>query len=258
MKILAVDDHQLTRQTLDVYLGRYGYEVLTAASGAEALATLEVTTVDLVILDLGLPDIDGLAVCRAIRQRPGYTPVLMLTARDSVDDELAGFDAAADDYLRKPAQLPVLLARVRALQRGILRTATTELVRFAGGEELDLRSRQVRRDGRVVRLAPRSFDLLTWFVEHPGRVWSKQQLIDYVWGCADPPVYSTVEWHVSQIREALGDLGRPRYLLTRPHEGYLLVAEALRPAQSDPPAGPARTVALGSRADPMPREVPPR
>ncbi|MHB2022282.1 MAG: response regulator transcription factor [Mycobacteriales bacterium] len=226
MRILAVDDHQVTREALDVYLGRHGYQVSTASSGAEALAALEVSPIDLVILDLGLPDMDGLAVCQEIRRLPRYTPVLMLTARDSVDDELAGFAAAADDYLRKPAPMPVLLARVRALERGILRTATTDVVRLSEDVELDLRSREVRRGGDTVRLGRRAFDLLTWFLEHPGRVWSKQQLIDYVWGGEAPPVYSTVEWHVSRIREALGDTGRePKFLITRPTHGYLFRLE---------------------------------
>lgn len=223
MRILAVDDNVATREFLDVLLGRHGFSVRTAGSAAEALGVIDSEPIDLVILDLWLPDRDGLALCREIRARPRYVPVLMLTARDQVGDELAGFAAAADDYLRKPAEPEVLLARIRALQRVGRSGPTRETVQLSGGIQIDLRARELSRAGRVVPLGRRSFDLLVWFAEHPGRWWSKRQLVDYVWGGEDPPVESTVEWHINQIREALGDTGRElRYLQTRARVGYLM------------------------------------
>ncbi|HVA59537.1 MAG TPA: response regulator transcription factor [Mycobacteriales bacterium] len=225
MRILAVDDHPPTLEFLDIYLGRHGYDVLTAASGTEALSLLDRQGVDLVVLDLGLPDIDGLAVCRELRRRPGYLPVLMLTARDTVADELSGFAAAADDYLRKPVLPEVLLARVRALER---RAVTRDVLRLVEGFELDLAMRELRRAGERVRLTPRSFDVLRFLCEHPGRLWSKNQLLFHVWGADGPADPSAVEWHVARIREALGDSGREfRFVLTRPHEGYVMPREVV-------------------------------
>lgn len=228
MRILVIEDNPAAREAIDVYLGRHGYQVVTAATGAAALAALDAAPHDLAILDLALPDMDGLALCRTLRARAGQLPILILTGRAGVEDELAGFAAAADDYLRKPAALPVLLARVRALARRAKFSGTADLVRLTGGVEIDLRAREVRRDGRAVRIGPRTFELLLWFVEHPGRVWSKPQLVDYVWGGERAPVHSTVEWHVSRIREALGDTGKvPRYLVTRPMHGYVMRADAV-------------------------------
>jgi DNA-binding response OmpR family regulator len=229
VRILAVDDHRPTLEFLDGFLGRHGYQVVVATTGTEALQLVDRERVDLVILDLRLPDIDGLTVCRELRERTEYLPVLMLTARDTTEDEIAGFDAAADDYVRKPVDPQVLLARIQALQRLAWRTRTKDTVALVDGIEVDLAMRCIRRpDDRDVRLRPRAFDLLVFLLEHPGRVWSKRQLLTYVWGDEGAATGSAVEHHIAAIRAALGDTGNEwRYVLTRGKEGYLLPREVL-------------------------------
>jgi DNA-binding response OmpR family regulator len=226
VRLLVVDDHPPTLEFLVDYLTEDGHQVYAAATGSEALAVAGRQHLDLVVLDLSLPDLDGLAVCRRLRAVPGRPPVLVLTARGGIDDELAGFAAAADDYVRKPVDPDVLLARIAALHRRASGGAG-EVVRLVGGVEVDLALREVRRAGVRQPLGPKSFDILAFLVSHPGRVWSKRQLLDQTTD-GDLPDPDAVEWHVARIREALGDTGRHlRCLLTRPKVGYLVPREAV-------------------------------
>ena len=227
MRVLVVDDHRPTLEFLDGYLSGHGHRVLPADSGTQALTVAEEQAVDAVVLDLGLPDVDGLAVCRALRRRRGQLPILMLTARDRRDDELAGFAATADDYVRKPVDPPLLLARLTALHRRSQAQLGETTLRLIGGVEVDLGLREVRREGVRQPLGPKSFDVLAVLVTNPGRVWTKAQLLERAWG-DDLPGSQAVEWHISQVRGALGDTGRQlRYVLTRPRVGYLMPRDVL-------------------------------
>jgi DNA-binding response OmpR family regulator len=181
---------------------------------------------DLVLLDVGLPDLSGLEVCREIRRLPDYVPVVMLTGLDSRDDELRGFEVKADDYVTKPVVPETLLARIRAVLR-LAAAAHDGHVVSLGEVEVDLRAREVRRDGRPVPLGAKEFDLLAFLVEHPGQVFGKTQLLAQVWGPEFDGDPHTVESRVSQLRLAVEDNpNRPVHLHSRRGVGYYLTIEA--------------------------------
>ena len=184
MKILVVDDERAVRESLRRALELEGYEIELAGDGGEALATLggDEPQADAVILDVLMPGVDGLEVCRRLRATGNHVPVLMLTARDEVENRVAGLDAGADDYVTKPFALEELLARVRALLR---RTADTD----GGGEvlsfadlQLDLGTREVRRGGRLIELTRTEFALLELFLRNPRQVLTRSIIFERVWG----------------------------------------------------------------------------
>jgi two-component system, OmpR family, response regulator MprA len=198
--ILVVDDDAPIRRMLDRTLSAEGYEVETAADGGQALAAVERSAPDLLVLDVGLPGVDGLAVSRRLRAKGLAVPVLMLTARDSVPDRVAGLDAGADDYLVKPFATEELLARVRALlRRG---KSPEELLAF-GDLTLETSTRAAQRAGRTLTLSEREADLLALFLRNARRVVSREQAIAEIWqGDATPNV---VDRYVSNLRRKLGD-----------------------------------------------------
>ena len=198
--ILVVDDDAPIRRMLDRTLSAEGYEVETAADGGQALAAVERSAPDLLVLDVGLPGLDGFAVSRRLRAKGLAVPVLMLTARDSVPDRVAGLDAGADDYLVKPFATEELLARVRALlRRG---KSPEELLAF-GDLTLEASTRAVQRAGRTLTLSEREADLLALFLRNARRVVSREQAIVEIWqGDATPNV---VDRYVSNLRRKLGD-----------------------------------------------------
>lgn len=198
--ILVVDDDAPILRMLGRTLAAEGYRVETAADGGEALAAVERSTPDLVVLDVGLPGLDGLAVCRRLRGKGLATPVLLLTARDAIADRVAGLDAGADDYLVKPFATDELLARVRALlRRG---TEPEELLAF-GDVTLYAGTRTAHRAGRPVPLSPREADLLALLLRHSRRVVSREQAVAQLWqGAATANV---VDRYVSNLRRKLGD-----------------------------------------------------
>jgi two-component system, OmpR family, response regulator MprA len=198
--ILVVDDDAPIRRMLDRTLSAEGYEVETAADGGQALAAVERSAPDLLVLDVGLPGVDGLAVSRRLRAKGLAVPVLMLTARDSVPDRVAGLDAGADDYLVKPFATEELLARVRALlRRG---KSPEELLAF-GDLTLETPTRAAQRAGRTLTLSEREADLLALFLRNARRVVSREQAIAEIWqGDATPNV---VDRYVSNLRRKLGD-----------------------------------------------------
>jgi two-component system response regulator MprA len=198
--ILVVDDDAPIRRMLDRTLSAEGYAVETAADGGEALAAVERSTPDLLVLDVGLPGVDGLAVSRRLRARGLAVPVLLLTARDSVPDRVAGLDAGADDYLVKPFATDELLARVRALlRRG---KAPEKLLAFAD-LMLDPATRAVQRGGTALSLSEREADLLALLLRNARRVVSREQAVAEIWqGDASANV---VDRYVSNLRRKLGE-----------------------------------------------------
>jgi two-component system response regulator MprA len=198
--ILVVDDDAPIRRMLDRTLSAEGYAVATAADGGEALAAVERSTPDLVVLDVGLPGVDGLSVSRRLRAKGLAVPVLLLTARDSVPDRVAGLDAGADDYLVKPFATEELLARVRALlRRG---KAPEELLAFAD-LTLDPMTRAAQRGGSTLALSEREVDLLALLLRNARRVVPREQAINEIWqGDASANV---VDRYVSNLRRKLGE-----------------------------------------------------
>jgi DNA-binding response OmpR family regulator len=202
-KIMVVEDEPNIGALVRTYLQRSGYDVLWVRSGEDALAELRRHPISLVVLDIGLPGIDGFEVCRRIG---GEVPVIMLTARDDVPDRVAGFEVGADDYVSKPFSPRELTARVKAVLRraGAGGGAGEEPVIALGPITLSRTAREVRVDGREVELTQREFDLLEYLLRHPGQVVTRDQLLESVWGFLSPGETRTVEVHVAQLRKKLG------------------------------------------------------
>ena len=198
--MLVVDDDADVRDSLRRALGYAGYEVATAVNGAEALKSVAKSPVDLIILDVLMPMLDGLGACRALRDRGDGTPVLVLTARDTVDDRVAGLDAGADDYLVKPFGLAELLARIRAVLRRV--RPGGEVLRH-GPLTVDLRTRKVTVDGRPVALTPKEFDILECLASDPGRVMTRQEILESAWDAHWYGPTKVLDVHVAALRRKL-------------------------------------------------------
>ena len=219
VRVLVVDDDAAVRQSLSTALGRDGYEVLAADSGGAALAHMAATSVDAIVLDVAMREPNGLEVCRRLRSRGDRTPILMLTARDLVDDRVAGLDAGADDYLAKPFALAELRARLRALLRR--NAASAEQLSY-GDLVLDLAAARVTRGGREVPVTRTEYLLLELFLRNPGRVLSHSQIFQAVWGY-DFGLRSHNLWvYMSYLRAKLEAAGEPRILHTVRGLGYVL------------------------------------
>jgi DNA-binding response OmpR family regulator len=201
-RVLVVDDEDHILELARLYLSREGYQIETVADGSQALARFGQVKPDLVVLDIMLPNLDGLTICREIRKQ-SQVPIIMLTARDEVTDKVVGLELGADDYLTKPFHPQELVARAKALvRRARLEPDQPRLVR-AGRLEVDLERHEVRfGDGRV-QLRPKEFDLLALLARHPGRVFQRSELLDLVWGYDFPGYTRTVDVHVQQLREKL-------------------------------------------------------
>ena len=221
MKILVVDDERAVRDSLRRALELQGYEVDLAGDGAEALARLESNgQVDAVLLDILMPGIDGLEVCRRIRRSGNQIPVLMLTARDAVDDRVAGLDAGADDYVVKPFALDELLARVRALLRRVSPTGV-DVLRFAD-LELDTGTREVRRGGDKIELTRTEFNLLELFLLNPRQVLTRSIIFERVWGYDFGFASNSLDVYIGYLRRKTEAGGKPRMIHTVRGVGYAL------------------------------------
>jgi two-component system, OmpR family, response regulator MprA len=221
MKILVVDDERAVRESLRRALELQGYEVELASDGAEALERLNGNgQPDAVVLDILMPGIDGLEVCRQLRGRGNSVPVLMLTARDAVGDRVAGLDAGADDYLVKPFALEELLARVRALLR---RTspATDGVLRF-GDLELDVGTREVRRGEDHIDLTRTEFNLLELFMVNPRQVLTRSIIFERVWGYDFGFASNSLDVYIGYLRRKTEAGGKPRLIQTVRGVGYAL------------------------------------
>jgi two-component system, OmpR family, response regulator MprA len=224
MKILVVDDERAVRESLRRALELEGYDIELAADGREALTTLheEEQQPDAVILDVLMPGVDGLEVCRQLRREGNSVPVLMLTARDEVENRVAGLDAGADDYVTKPFALEELLARMRAL----LRRATDgdgsgELLSF-GDLELDLGTREVRRAGRPIELTRTEFALLELFLRNPRQVLTRSIIFERVWGYDFGFASNSLDVYIGYLRRKTEGGGEPRLIHTVRGVGYAL------------------------------------
>ena len=228
-QILVAEDQDDIRDLIALNLRNAGYEVLAVADGAAALATQAERASDLLVLDLMMPALDGLEVCKALRARGRATPILMLTAKATELDRVLGLELGADDYLTKPFSMAELVARVKALLRRaeLLRLAqqgggSAEAAAIVNGElEIHPARREVRVAGRPLELTALEFDLLLHFASHPGRVFSRAQLLDAVWGYSHEGYEHTVTTHINRVRAKIeADPMRPKFVLTVRGAGY--------------------------------------
>jgi two-component system response regulator MprA len=221
MRVLVIEDDQSVRDALRRALMLDGWEVIEATDGSTGLYKALDDMPDVIVLDVGLPDIDGLQVCRTLRDGGNRTPVLMLTARVDVPDRIAGLDAGADDYLLKPYDVGELQARLRALVRRNVEGADGRILRF-GGVELDPDQHVARVEGRSVDLTRTEFKLLELFMLNPRRVLSPQVIYDRVWGYDFGPEGNALRVYVGYLRRKLEAEGGPRLIQTIHGVGYVL------------------------------------
>lgn len=225
-KILVVEDDRDIAKILKMHLQDMGFEVSLKYDGTKGLDAALSGSFDMIILDIMLPGVDGLELCRKVRQKPGYVPILMLTAKSAEIDRVLGLEIGADDYLTKPFSLPELQARVRALFRRV------EALSYTVGEDskkiietgqlvIDQEERSVTLKGTPIHLTAKEFDLLVRFAETPGRVYTRSQLLDLVWNYSYQGYEHTVNSHINRLRAKIEeDPARPRYILTVWGVGY--------------------------------------
>jgi two-component system, OmpR family, response regulator MprA len=220
-RVLVVDDEPAVRRALERALRLDSYDVALAADGEEALDALANKPADAVILDVAMPRLDGLEVCRRLRQAGDRTPVLMLTARDAIDDRVQGLDVGADDYLVKPFALRELQARLRALLRRSNEGGEGETLRYAD-LELDPVAHEVRRGDRVIELSKTEFSLLELFLKHPRQVLTRSTIFEHVWGYDFGPTSNALGVYMGYLRRKTEAGGEPRLLHTVRGVGYVL------------------------------------
>jgi two-component system copper resistance phosphate regulon response regulator CusR len=223
MRILVVEDEPAAAAVLAKGLREHTYAVDIAADGAAALEQVEVVDYDLVILDVLLPRINGLELCRRLRDFGATLPILMLTARGGLDQRVEGLDAGADDYLSKPYHFPELLARVRALLRRGPVLASAEL--SVDDLVVDTRTRRVTRAGRTVQLTSKEFALLEHLLRREGRVVGRHDIAEHVWEADFDPLSNLIEVYIQRLRRKIDDGHHVKLIQTRRGAGYLLSAE---------------------------------
>jgi DNA-binding response OmpR family regulator len=217
-QLLVVEDEQTLRETLTYNLRHEGYEVMASGDGGEALELAREQIFDLIVLDVMLPTLDGLSICRILRKEQ-RTPIILLTARSGEVDRIMGLETGADDYIVKPFSLGELLARVRAVLRRAAPEATTRLE--AGDLSLDLIGRRAYRAGEELRLSHKEFDLLAALIRNAGSALSRDQLLQQVWGYDYPGDTRTVDVHIRWLREKIeGDPAVPQRIVTVRGVGY--------------------------------------
>ena len=222
-RILAVEDEEALSALLEYNLAQEGFSVQIVQDGDDAMVALDEDRPDLVLLDWMLPGLSGIEICRRIRARSELRdmPIIMLTARGEEADRIRGLNTGADDYLTKPFSLPELVARVRALLRRARPTISSEVATF-GDLMLDRETRRVHRSSREVHLGPTEFRLLDCLLQRPGRVYSREQLLDLVWGRDVYVEARTVDVHIGRLRKALNRRGERDPIRTVRAAGYAL------------------------------------
>jgi DNA-binding response OmpR family regulator len=225
-RILVIEDNKDLANLLEIHLKDQSYEVELAFDGDKGLAMGEAQDYDLIILDLMLPGLDGLEICRRLRSKPLYTPILMLTAKSSELDRVLGLEMGADDYVTKPFSIRELMARVKAIFRRIDQVKSEQEV---GGQaiirvgdlSIDPEKRQVSLKGKLIDFTAKEFDLLLHFAKHPGRVYKRSQLLGEVWGYGHDGYEHTVNSHINRLRAKIEkNPAQPRYILTVWGVGY--------------------------------------
>jgi len=224
--ILVVEDEDALATLLHYNLEKEGYQVRLSSDGEDALLQIQETLPDLVVLDWMLPKISGIEVCRRLRQRAETrnVPIIMLTARGEESDRIRGLDTGADDYIVKPFAMSELIARIRAVMRR-LRPGLAEDRLHRGDIVVDRVAHRVKRAGREVHLGPTEFRLLDYLMQHPGRVFSREQLLDAVWGSDVYVEARTVDVHIGRLRKALKDQTEDDPIRTVRSAGYSLDVE---------------------------------
>ncbi len=225
--ILVVEDEDSLATLLQYNLEKEGYVVRAAGDGEEALLFVDEKLPDLIVLDWMLPKVSGIEVCRRLRQKPETrnVPIIMLTARGEETDRIRGLDTGADDYVVKPFSMTELAARIRAVLRRLRPGLAEDRIRF-GDIIIDRVAHRVKRDDREIHLGPTEFRLLDYFMQHPGRVFSREQLLDAVWGSDVYVEARTVDVHVGRLRKALGAHEKGDPIRTVRAAGYSLDATA--------------------------------
>lgn len=220
-KILVVDDEPTLVATLKYNLERESFEVLTASDGEAALVAARENSPDLIVLDLMLPTMSGLEVCRILRKETSV-PILMLTAKGEELDKVVGLEVGADDYVTKPFGMPELMARVRAMLRRAAQSPQQAVEVLSSGDlRLDLVRREAMRGGALMPLKPKEFDLLTFFMRHPGRAFTREELLSQVWGYEFAGDTRTVDVHLRWLRQKIEqEPGTPTRLITVRSVGY--------------------------------------
>lgn len=225
-RILVIEDNRDLAHLLGIHLKDLSYEVDLAFEGTSGIVKAESGKYDLVILDLMLPGLDGLEICRRLRTKPPYTPILILTSKSTELDRVLGLEMGADDYVTKPFSIRELMARVKAIFRRIeqlksdAETAGQAVIR-AGDLIIDPERRTVARKGKTIDFTAKEFDLLLHFAKHPGRVYKRSQLLDEVWGYGHDGYEHTVNSHINRLRAKIEDNpAQPQYILTVWGVGY--------------------------------------
>jgi len=222
--VLVIEDNRDIAELVALHLRDEGYAVTLCHDGASGLEQAQQGNFDLLVLDLMLPEVDGLSICKQLRQREHYLPILMLTAKTSELDRVLGLELGADDYLTKPFSIRELVARVKALlrrQAALQPKPASSAVITTGELHIDSDKREVSVAGKVVDLTAREFDLLLYFARNPGRVFNRSQLLDQVWGYGHEGYEHTVNSHINRLRAKIEqDPAKPRYVLTVWGVGY--------------------------------------
>ncbi|MEN3972120.1 phosphate regulon transcriptional regulator PhoB [Sphingomicrobium sp. XHP0235] len=228
-KLLLVEDDRALADLVTYHFERAGYDVTRTGDGEEAMILAEEITPDLVLLDWMIEGISGIEVCRRLRRRQSTAnlPIIMLTARGEEDDRIRGLETGADDYITKPFSPKELVARAGAVLRRVRPALAAEELEYAG-IEMDLAGHRVRREGKPIQLGPTEYRLLRHFLENPGRVFSRQQLLETVWPHSEDIELRTVDVHIRRLRIALNEHGGPDLIRTVRAAGYALDAEGAR------------------------------
>lgn len=220
MRILVVEDEKSLADAISTGLSRHGYSVDTVYDGEEALRILEVNSYDLVVLDLNLPGVDGLEVCRQIRAGGAATGILMLTARSSLDDRVHGLDLGADDYLVKPFHFPELLARIRAILRREIKSR--QVLLKCGDLVLDPGSMKVYLKDNEIALTVKEFGIMEYLMRNTGRIVSQEELLEHVWNESTDLFTQTVKVHINNLRRKLESAGGKDIINTVKNRGYFI------------------------------------
>jgi len=225
-RILIIEDNRDLAQLLELHLHDLNFRVETAFDGVSGIAKAEANSYDLIILDLMLPGLDGIEICKRLRSKSSYVPILMLTSKSSELDRVLGLEIGADDYVTKPFSIMELMARVKAIFRRVEKIErkdqedVSEII-YAGDMIIDTEKRSVTIKGKAVDVTTKEFDLLLHFARHPGRVYTRSQLLDKVWGYGHDGYEHTVNSHINRLRARIEENpAQPRYVLTVWGVGY--------------------------------------